>query len=144
MVRTQNKISDIELVKILERNAREPFIKIAKIFNVSETAVRKRVRKLEREGVIRKYTVDVDFRKLGFKIHALIGVDTKPENYMMVIEKLKAMEEVKSLFSSTGDHMLMLDSWFKDSDELASFIKKLENIEGVTKICPAIILDRLK
>ena len=140
MVRISNK----ELIDLLEKNARVSFVEIAKKFKVSDTAIRKRVKKLEKDGIIKRYTIEVDLRKLGFKFHALIGIDTQPENYVTIIEKLKNMEEVKSLFSSTGDHMLLVESWFKTSDELAKFVNKLEKMKGVTRVCPAILLEKLK
>ena len=40
--------------------------------------------------------------------------------------------------------MILLECWFKDSDELARFVKRLESIRGVTRVCPAIILEKLK
>jgi len=138
------RISDFEILRILRENSRTPFVKIAKFLGVSETAVRKRVKKLEREGVIRKYTIEVDPKKLGFEVNALIGIDTKPEYYISTIEKLKEMKEVISLYSSSGDHMILIECWFKNSKDLMKFVKNLERIEGVTKICPAIILEKIK
>jgi len=138
------RISDLEILRILRENSRTPFVKIAKILGVSEAAVRKRVRKLEREGVIRRYTIEVDPKKLGFEVNALIGIDTKPEYYISTLEKLKEMKEVISLYSSSGDHMILIECWFKNSEELTKFVKTLERTEGVTKICPAIILEKIK
>ena len=138
------RISNLDLIKILENNARESFVNIAKKFNVSETAIRKRIKKLEEMGIIKKYTIQVDPSKLGFKINALIGIDTTPEDYISIIEHLKAMDDIKNLYSSTGDHMILAECWFKDSNELTNFIKKLEKIKGIIRICPAILLEKLK
>jgi len=126
------------------KNARTPYVKIAKMLGVSETAVRKRVKKLEKMGLIKRYTIEVDPKKIGFEIRALIGIDTKPERFISTLEKLKAMEEVISLYSASGDHMILVECWFRDSKELTSFVKKLEVIEGVTRVCPAIILEKVK
>jgi Lrp/AsnC family transcriptional regulator for asnA, asnC and gidA len=120
------------------------FLKIAKTLGVSEAAVRKKVKKLESEGVIKKYTIEVDPKKIGFEINALIGIDTKPEHYIPALGELKEIKEVVSLYSSSGDHMILIECWFKDSRELTEFIKKLNTIKGVTKICPAIILEKIK
>jgi Lrp/AsnC family transcriptional regulator for asnA, asnC and gidA len=95
-------------------------------------------------GIIRKYTIQVDPTKLGFKIDALIGIDTTPEDYISIIEHLKAMDDIKNLYSSTGDHMILAECWFKDSNELTNFIKKIEKIKGIIRICPAILLEKLK
>jgi len=137
------RISNLELLRILKENSRIPFVKIAKIFGVSETAVRKRIRKLEKEGIIKKYTIEVNLKKIGLEM-ALIGIDTKPEYYISTIEKLKEMDEVVNLYASSGDHMIMIDCWFKSSEELRKFIKTLESMEGVTRVCPAIILEKIK
>ena len=138
------RFSDFELIKLLMKNSRTPYVKLGELLGVSETAIRKRVRKLEEEGVIRRYTIEVDPKKLGFKVNALIGLDTVPERFIAVIEELKAMEEILGLYSASGDHMILLECWFKDSDELARFVKRLESIRGVSRICPAIILEKLK
>ena len=137
------RFSNLELLRILKENSRIPFVKIAKIFGVSETAVRKRIRKLEKEGIIKKYTIEVNLKKIGLEM-ALIGIDTKPEYYISTIEKLKEMDEVVNLYASSGDHMIMIDCWFKSSEELRKFIKTLESMEGVTRVCPAIILEKIK
>jgi len=138
------RISNLEILKILRKNSRIPTIKIAKMLGVSETAVRKRIKKMEREGIIRRYTIEIDLKKIGFKVNTLIGLDTRPENYIQTLEKLKEMEEVVSLYTSTGDHMLLIECWLKDSEELTKLVKKLGAIEGVTKICPAILLEKIK
>jgi len=49
------RISNFELLKILMESSRTPFLRIASALGVSETAVRKRIKKLERNGVIKKY-----------------------------------------------------------------------------------------
>lgn len=138
------RFSDFELIKLLMKNSRTPYVKLGELLGVSETAIRKRVKKLEEDGVIRRYTIEVDPKKLGFKVNALIGLDTVSERFIAVIEELKAMEEVLSLYSASGDHMILLECWFKDSDELTRFVKRLESIRGVTRVCPAIILEKLK
>jgi len=138
------RVSDIEIIRMLMENARIPYVRMAEKLGVSEAAVRKRIRKLEREGVIKKYTVEVDPKKLGFEVVALIGVDAKPESFITVLEALKGMEEVVSLYSSSGDHMMLVEVWFRNSEELTRFVKKLESLEGVTRVCPAIILEKVK
>ena len=138
------RISNLELIKLLRENSRITFVELAKRFNVSETAIRKRVKKLEELGIIRKYTVEVDPKKLGFKLNVLMGIDTRPEDYLQTLDKLKGMEKVISLYSSSGDHMILIECWFKNSEELMGFVKKLGKISGITKVCPAIILEKIK
>lgn len=129
---------------MLRDNARMPFMRIAKALGVSEAAVRKKVKKLEKSGAIRKYTIDVDPKKIGFEVDVLIGLDTKPEHLITALEELKEMREVVSLYTSSGDHMILIECWLKSSKDLVEFVRKLRSIEGVTKVCPAIIFDKIK
>jgi Lrp/AsnC family transcriptional regulator for asnA, asnC and gidA len=138
------RISNLKILNILEKNSRIPFVKIARKLGVTDTAIRKRVEKMEERGVIKNYTLEVDPRKLGFQVNTLIGIDTEPEYYISMIEKLKRLEKVRNLYSSTGDHMIMMKCWFRTSEELTEFVKKLESTQGVTRVCPAIILERIK
>lgn len=138
------RIPNLELIKLLMNDSRSSFVDLARHFNVSETAVRKRMKKLEEDGVIMKYTIDVNPRNLGFSLKTMIGIDTEPENYISVMERIGQRDDVISLYSSSGDHMMMMECWFRDSKELAKFTKELESMEGVTKTCPAIIMERIK
>lgn len=138
------RISNLELVKLLKENSRSSYVGMARHFGVTETAVRKRVKNLETNGVIKKYTIDVDPKKIGFDVDTLIGIDTMPEKYIHVMEKLRPMKEVMRLCSASGDHMLMIECWFENSREFSKFIKMLEKMDGVTKVCPAIINEKVK
>jgi Lrp/AsnC family transcriptional regulator for asnA, asnC and gidA len=137
------RISDEDLIKELEKNSRTPFTKLAKKFKVSETAIRKRIKRLLKNGTI-KFSLDINYKKLGYYYTAIIGIDTLPEHLVKVIEMLKDDKEVKELYSSSGDHMLLAKVVFKTSDELNRFVKKLEKNKMITKVCPAIIVERLK
>ncbi len=133
------------IIDMLTKDARTPFTEIAKVLGISETAVRKRVKALEEAGVIKQYTVVVDPSKLGYNLVSLTGVDTLPEKIFEVANKLKEFEFVKSVYLTSGDHMIMAEVWAKDGEDLSDIISnKIGSLEGVTKVCPAIILEKLK
>ena len=137
------RISNQKLLEILEKNSRIPFLRLAKMFGVSETAIRKRVKTLERDGIIKRYTIEMDLKKLGLR-EAWIGIDTKPERYIEVIENIKRINDIKEFYLSTGDHMLMLKIIFRESHEIEDLIKRIEKIPGVVRVCPAIFIERIK
>ncbi len=134
----------MKIVEILQKNARTPYTQIARKLGVTEAAVRKRVKKLEEIGVIKGYRAIIDPKKLGYNIIAFIGFDVDPERYASVISTVKNLPEVRRMFSTTGDHMIMIECWFGNGDALLAFVRSLENIEGVSRVCPAIIVEELK
>lgn len=133
------------IIEMLTKDARTPFTEIAKVLGISETAVRKRVRALEESGVIKQYTVVIDPSKLGYNLVSLTGIDTLPEKIFEVANKLKEFDFVRNVYLTSGDHMIMAEIWAKDGNDLSDIISnKIGKIEGVLKVCPSIILERLK
>jgi len=136
---------DLKILETLRLDASLPFTEIAKRFKVSESTIRKRVERLTREGVIKKFTVTVNPAKIGLNTVAIVGVDVDPSKLLEVAQKLCDIPETVYVATSTGDHMIMTEIWTRDGRELTRILsEKIGSIEGVKKICPAIILEKLK
>lgn len=133
------------IIEILEEDGRRSFTEIADKLNVSESAIRKRVLALQRKGVIKKFTVKVDPSKLGINTVAIVGIEVDSAKLLDTAQKLCDFTEIKCVATSSGDHMIMTEIWTRDGRELTKLIsEKIATIEGVTRICPAIILEKLK
>ena len=143
-INSRSKTSDLDIVRILLNNGRKSFVEIAKELDVTETAIRKRVRRMEKEGIIHSYTTEINPKKLGYGVKAVIGIDTTAQRYMPEIQQLRKVKEILRLYSSSGDHMIMMECWFENHEMLDTFQKDLEKIEGIKDICPAIITEIIK
>ncbi len=131
---------DVEILKALVKNARTSYVELSKKLGITEAAVRKRVKKLEHRGDIKGFTAIVDPALLGYKAVAVIGVDARPDALMAAFELLKAFKGVRHISLSSGDHMILSEVWCKDQAELSQLITKVKGMEGITKVCPAILL----
>ena len=136
---------DLEILKMLQEDGRIPFTDIAQKLKLSESTIRKRVQALQRKGVIRRITVEIDPTKIGLRTIAIVGFDVEPTKLLEVAQKLCEIKEIRSVATSTGDHMIMTEIWTRNGRELTRLISnKIGKIDGVKKICPAIILEKLK
>jgi DNA-binding Lrp family transcriptional regulator len=74
-------MKDVELriISELMKNSRRSDREIAKIIGVSQPTVSRTIAKLEKEGVLREYTVIPDFRKLGYSLVAVTLGSVKEE-----------------------------------------------------------------
>lgn len=136
---------DLKILKLLEEDGRLTFMDIAKKLRLSESTIRKRVQALKENGVIKRFTVEIDPAKIGLNTVAIVGIDVDPPKLLEVSQKLCEFKEIRCVATSTGDHMIMTEIWTKDGRELTRLIsEKIGPIEGVKKICPAIILEKLK
>ena len=136
---------DKKIIEMLQENARMPFTKIAEKVGLSEGAVRKRVETLEKEGVIKKYTTVVEPKKMGYNSITLLGLDAEPTKLLDIAKKISELEEARIVYLTTGDHMIMAEVWARDGEHLSKILAdKIGKIEGVKRLCPAIILEKIK
>jgi Lrp/AsnC family transcriptional regulator for asnA, asnC and gidA len=136
---------DTRILELLEEDARRSFTEMAEKLKVSESSIRKRVSALQKEGVIKKFTIKVDHAKLGLNTVAIVGIDVDSDKMLEIAQELCDFKEVKCVATSSGDHMIMLEVWAKNGKELNKLItEKIGKIDGVRQICPALILEKLK
>jgi Lrp/AsnC family transcriptional regulator for asnA, asnC and gidA len=136
---------DMKIIELLQADASLSFTEIARKLRLNESTIRKRVLGLQEEGVVKKFTIVVEPSKIGYNTVAIVGVDVDPPKLLEVAQKLCEIKEIRYVATSTGDHMIMVETWTKDGKELSQIIsQKMGTIEGVKKICPSIILEKLK
>jgi len=135
---------DLKIIEILSRNARTPYVEIARQIGISDVAVIKRVKKLESEKIIKKYTIIVDYAKLGYSKMSITGINVEPDALLNVVEALKDKPYVKSLYITSGDHALIAMIYARDSEELSRIHKEISSIPGVSKVYPAVLVEVVK
>ena len=136
---------DKKIIELLLKNSRMNYSEIAKILGISDTAVRKRVRNMEKNGIIRGYTVSVEPHSMGYKCVAILGIDTESEKFYHVANTLKDMEEVKCVDMASGENMIVVEIWARDGEQLAKIISEdIGKIDGVKKVKSSIVLQKLK
>lgn len=127
--------ADEQLLSVLREDARASTAEIARRLQVSRTTVQSRIQRLEREGVIRGYTVRVaeEVEKGRLRAHILITV--LPKQSAAVVRALHAMPEVRSLHSVSGTHDLVaivVATGVQDIDLLTDLIGALDGVERTT------------
>jgi Lrp/AsnC family transcriptional regulator for asnA, asnC and gidA len=133
------------ILEVLEEDAQASYAEIADRADVSKPTVRKYIDRLESEGVIVGYSADVDPKKLSNQTIALVGIDVESERYVEATQALKDLDALESLYTSSGDHMLMAELRATDGDELGEVISdEVLTIEGVTAAHPSFLQERLK
>ncbi|MEM2897135.1 MAG: Lrp/AsnC family transcriptional regulator [Candidatus Bathyarchaeia archaeon] len=136
---------DLKILELLEFDSSLPYTEIARRLKMKESTLRKRIVSLKKSGVIKKFSIAVDPSKIGIKTVAIVGIDVEPPKLLEVAQRLSELKETRFVATSTGDHMIMTEVWAKDGKDLAKLIsEKIGVIEGVKKICPAIILEKIK
>ena len=133
------------ILEVLEADAKASYADIADRAGVSKPTVRKYINELEDEGVVVGYSADVDPKKLSSQSIALVGISVESDHYVTVTSELKGLDAIKTLYTSSGDHMLMAEVRAPDGDALGEIIREdILGIEGVTAAHPSFLQERLK
>jgi len=140
------KIDEIDklIISELARNARTTFKDIAKTVNLTDVAIMKRVKKLEKMGVIKKYTVIIDPKALGYEYISFTGINVKPERLFHVVEELKKRDNVKYLAITGGDHDILAVIWARSREELEKIHREIEQLTGVVAVYPMMLATTIK
>lgn len=126
---------DRKILQHLIRNARMPFLEIARECGISGAAIHQRVKKLDEMGVILDSRLEVDPKKLGFDVCALIGIRVSdPSRYENTVETLKQIPEVVECHFITGEYNMMLKVYCLNNEHLMQILfEKILTIDGVLK-----------
>jgi len=140
-VRTLSFIDDIdrEIIEILKRNARTPYTTIAKKLGLSEAAIRKRISKLLRQGVIKRFTIEYSLQN---EIKAVVLVKTSPQVPVFKISKeIANLQGVDHVYEITGEYDVLAVIRASNVLALDSIINSIRNIDGVSGTNTMIILN---
>ena len=135
MISHQLDLTDRRILSFLIKNARLPYLEIARECGVSGAAIHQRVQKMEQMGIITGSRLLVKPQALGLNVCAFIGVSLSRANaYSQVIDTLKNIPEIVECHFITGNHALMLKIYCKDNDHLMHvLIDTIQNIDGVER-----------
>ena len=138
--------TDLKILEILQSNSRAPFKNIAKRVGVSEATVYNRIKRMEQEGLIEKYTVKLDLESFENSwFTAVIRVRLVSGKYVLDVSKaLKKIPYVHALYDITGDYDFVLVTRFSSRKELFGFIRELSAIEHVAHTNSEIVMKVFK
>ena len=141
------QIDDIDrkILSHLVKNARIPFLEIARECGISGAAIHQRVKKMEDSGIIEGSRFIVKPDALGFGVCAFIGVILDhAHTYKTVVKEIESIPEVTECHFITGGFTFLIKLRCNDHQHLMDIlINTLQNIPGIAKTETFISLDQL-
>ena len=140
--------TDSRIIRALTSNGRASVSELSELVNLSQTPVARRIRNLEKEGVISGYSAIIDERKLGFTFSVFVSVRLEKhiDDRLEVFETtVRSMPEVVDCWLMTGNSDYLLRVVTRDIEEFEKFLLgDLTRIDGVATIESSIPLRRVK
>lgn len=130
MSRQQFDKLDLKILNVLSRNARKPFLEIARECNVSGAAIHQRIQKLMAADIIKGFESIINHEAVGYETCAYIGFFLNdPSKFKQVVEQLENIPEVVECHYTTGKYDIFIKVYARNNEDLLEFIhKKLQPI----------------
>jgi len=140
---------DTQILTVLKDNAKLTTSQISKLTRIPITTIHNRIKKLEKERIIKNYTLNLDYEKLGKPLKAYILVSVTPLSHKKLSQedigkKIKSYENVETVDIVTGATDLLVQVRAENMKELNQFItNKLRNIEDIDKTETMMVLEEI-
>ena len=135
---------DQKILSFLVKNARMPFLEIARECNISGAAIHQRVKRLEANGIITGSRLLVKPQALGLNVCAFVSVSLSEANkYPEVIESFKKISEIVECHFVTGRYTLLIKLYCFNHDHLMEILlNTIQKIPYIQQTETQISLDQ--
>ncbi len=126
---------DKKIIKMITKNARIPYLEVARECNVSGAAIHQRIQKLFRMGVITGSKFTIEPKKIGYKTCAYMGIFLEQASlYNDVLQELEKIPEITQCHFTTGNYSVFIKIFAKDNEHLKSILSdKIQLISGIAR-----------
>jgi len=140
--------TDLQLLRVLQQNARMTTKELAHEVNLSTTPVFERLKRLERDGIIKKYIAILDAEKLNQGFTVFCQVKLKQMNRDIAqsfVDVIKDIPEVSECYNISGNYDYLLKVHATDMRAYQSFvINTLGGIESLGSIESTFVMEEIK
>lgn len=133
---------DVEILKEMKADSRKPMGTVGDAHGISKATVSRRVARMEEEGIIRGYRIDIDCGRIGV-MKSLVSVQIMGAPVSVIMDQLRDNKEIGYVYKTFGDHNVVFEMYTKNVDELYDFIQvKLLKMPAVRNVEVDILVER--
>lgn len=136
---------DIKILKLLQNNARITASDISSKINLSVPAVSDRLRKLDASGVIEKYTIIINAKKLNRDLTVIMFISLESPKYInKFLEAIQKEDEILECHYLAGDYDYALKIVTENTETLQKILNRIKSLSGVVKTKTTVSLSTIK
>ena len=135
---------DRQIIALLRQDARRSFQDIGGHVALSAPAVKRRVDRLRRDGIIRGFTTLVDPRRFGWQTQAIVELTTEGRfSGTDILTAIREHPEVAAAYTVAGEASAILIVRAEDTVHLEAVLERLRATPAITRTRTAVVLSTL-
>jgi len=136
--------TDVKILKTLTSDARLSSRQIAKRCGISIGTVLSRIKKMEKDGIIKGYSALLDQEKLGYELTVVSDITVSKGRLLEVENEIARLPNVCCVYDVTGLVDAVIIAKFKNREELSKFTKRLLSLPYVERTDTHVVLTTIK
>jgi|SRR4029450_5933655 Lrp/AsnC family transcriptional regulator, leucine-responsive regulatory protein len=116
--------TDLRIINELIEDGRVSLAELGRRVSLSSPAVAERVKRLEQAGVITGYHAEIDLRKFGYQLTAIVRIKPAPGRLSKIPEIAEQLPEVTECHRITGEDCFYLKIQLRAIDELSQVLDR--------------------
>jgi len=135
---------DRRIVALLRENARRSYQDIGRVVHLTAPAVKRRVDRLERDGVILGYTAIIDPPVFGWHAEAFVDLYCEGKVSGEAIKRaVRSEPRVVSAHTVAGEASALLHVMAQDTKDLEQVLERIRATDGITRTVTEVVLSTL-
>ena len=143
-----NKLDETDLVilKELRADCKRPMRELSHKLHMHPNTLLQRIKKLEKTKIIRKYYADVDYKALGYDMHAVVTIKIRKSGLENpnLLKEVAGLPEVESLYAVAGSADCIAVVKAKNRDDLVRVLQTIQSNTSVLRTVSYLILITYK
>ena len=120
---------DLQILDILIKDCRTPYLEIARMCHVSGGTIHVRMKKMEELNIIKGSRILLNLPKLGYDVCCFVGIYIdKTSSYTEVVNEMSKINEVVELHLTTGDYTVFAKVICKNISDLQDILLNKINV----------------
>jgi len=137
--------TDLKILSELSNDSSISIPKLSKKINVNTSVVYSRIKRLVKSKLIKKFTIDVNDKELGYAVKSLTGINMDSKQRDVVIEELFKIPGVREISEVTGRFDILVIMFAKNLPEMHRLIsEEIGKIQGIVSSESFIEMKRRK
>ena len=123
---------DLKILSELSNDAAISVPKLSKKINTNSSVVYSRIKRLLKQELIIKYTIDVNDKELGYTVKTVTGINMDSKKRNTIIDELFKIEGVREISEVTGRFDIMVTMYARSLNDMHRVVsEKIGKIEGI-------------